>query len=159
MPPGTKQFAIEFEVLKHGVFTHALLEALSGENDNGDSKVTVNELKLYMEERYRIDQEIRRSGAENSRAISTETISDLSNSQTLISDDGSASRLAGFLVAGPLASTSDSFGHILITAVKENAANPLLGFGELFGCPRPSSSLTPDVLSVLMAIGQRISGE
>lgn len=48
---GTKQFATEFEVLKHGVFTYALLEALSGENDNGDSKVTVNELKLYMEER------------------------------------------------------------------------------------------------------------
>lgn len=48
---GTKQYATEFDVLKHGVFTYALLEALNGINDNGDSKVTVNELKLYMEER------------------------------------------------------------------------------------------------------------
>ena len=48
---GTKQFATEFDVLKHGVFTYALLEALDGKNDNGDNKVTVNELKLFMEER------------------------------------------------------------------------------------------------------------
>ncbi|HEX6224070.1 MAG TPA: caspase family protein [Chryseolinea sp.] len=48
---GTKQLATEFEALKHGVFTYALLEALDGKADNGDSKITVNELKLYMEER------------------------------------------------------------------------------------------------------------
>lgn len=48
---GTKQFATEFAELKHGVFTYALLEALDGKADNGDKKITVNELKLYMEER------------------------------------------------------------------------------------------------------------
>lgn len=48
---GTKQFATEFEELKHGVFTYALLEALDGKADNGDKKLTVNELKFYMEER------------------------------------------------------------------------------------------------------------
>ena len=48
---GTKQLATEFEALKHGVFTYALLEALDGKADNGDRKITVNELKFYMEER------------------------------------------------------------------------------------------------------------
>lgn len=48
---GTKQFATEFEQLKHGVFTYALLEALDGKADNGDKKLTVNELKFYMEDR------------------------------------------------------------------------------------------------------------
>ncbi|HEY3406025.1 MAG TPA: caspase family protein [Ohtaekwangia sp.] len=48
---GTKQFATEFDELKHGVFTYALLEALDGRGDNGDKKITVNELKIYMEER------------------------------------------------------------------------------------------------------------
>ena len=48
---GTKQFATEFEQLKHGVFTYALLEALDGKADNGDKKITVNELKFFMEER------------------------------------------------------------------------------------------------------------
>jgi WD40 repeat protein len=48
---GTKQFATEFEELKHGVFTYALVEALEGLADTGDKKVTVNELKFYMEER------------------------------------------------------------------------------------------------------------
>jgi WD40 repeat protein len=48
---GTKQFATEFDQLKHGVFTYTLLEALDGKADNGDKKITVNELKLYMEER------------------------------------------------------------------------------------------------------------
>jgi len=48
---GTKQFATEFAELQHGVFTYALLEALEGKGDNGDKKITVNELKLYMEER------------------------------------------------------------------------------------------------------------
>jgi WD40 repeat protein len=48
---GTKQFATEFEQLKHGVFTYALLEALDGMADTGDKKITVNELKFYMEDR------------------------------------------------------------------------------------------------------------
>lgn len=48
---GTKQFATEFQELQHGVFTYALLEALGGKGDNGDGKVTVNELKIFMEER------------------------------------------------------------------------------------------------------------
>lgn len=48
---GTKQFATEFNELKHGVFTYALLEALDGKADNGDKKITVNELKFYMEDR------------------------------------------------------------------------------------------------------------
>lgn len=47
------QFATEFEVLQHGVFTYALLEALDGKADGGlkDGKVTVIELKAYMDER------------------------------------------------------------------------------------------------------------
>ncbi len=48
---GTRQYATEFDELKHGVFTYALLEALNGQADTGDKKVTVNELKFYMEER------------------------------------------------------------------------------------------------------------
>ncbi|MDX1629967.1 MAG: caspase family protein, partial [Fulvivirga sp.] len=48
---GTQQFASEFEVLKHGVFTYSLLEALDGEAAYGDKQVTVSELKKYMEER------------------------------------------------------------------------------------------------------------
>lgn len=48
---GTKQFATEFQELQHGVFTYALLEALEGKGDNGDGKITVNELKIFMEER------------------------------------------------------------------------------------------------------------
>ncbi len=48
---GSKQFATEFDVLKHGVFTYALLEAFNGKGDNGDHKLTANELKFYMEER------------------------------------------------------------------------------------------------------------
>ncbi len=48
---GSKQFATEFEELKHGVFTYALLEAMDGKGDNGDKKLTVNELKFYMEDR------------------------------------------------------------------------------------------------------------
>jgi WD40 repeat protein len=48
---GSKQFATEFDQLKHGVFTYVLLEALDGKADNGDKKITVNELKFYMEER------------------------------------------------------------------------------------------------------------
>ncbi len=48
---GSKQFATEFEQLKHGVFTYALLEAMDGRGDNGDKKLTVNELKFYMDSR------------------------------------------------------------------------------------------------------------
>jgi WD40 repeat protein len=48
---GTQQFATEFEELRHGVFTYALVEALEGKADTGDKKITVNELKIYMEER------------------------------------------------------------------------------------------------------------
>jgi WD40 repeat protein len=48
---GTKQYATEFEELKHGVFTYTLLEALDGMADTGDKKITVNELKFYMEDR------------------------------------------------------------------------------------------------------------
>ena len=48
---GTKQLSTEFEALKHGVFTYALLEALDGKADNGDKQITVYELKTYMNER------------------------------------------------------------------------------------------------------------
>jgi WD40 repeat protein len=46
---GSEQFATEFEKLGHGTFTYALLEALSGKADNGDGRVTVNELKAFLE--------------------------------------------------------------------------------------------------------------
>ena len=45
----SQQFATEFEVLKHGVFTYSLLEALDGAADTGDNQISVYELKLYME--------------------------------------------------------------------------------------------------------------
>ncbi|MFK7952720.1 MAG: caspase family protein [Ekhidna sp.] len=50
---GSKQFATEFQELKHGAFTYALLEALDGKADGGDldKKITVNEIKAYMEDR------------------------------------------------------------------------------------------------------------
>jgi WD40 repeat protein len=49
---GTKQFATEFEELKHGTFTYAMLEGLEGKADlGGDGQITVNELKLYMDNR------------------------------------------------------------------------------------------------------------
>jgi len=48
---GTKQFAAEFDELQHGTFTYALLEALDGKADRGDGQVTINEIKLYMDER------------------------------------------------------------------------------------------------------------
>ncbi|ATC65776.1 hypothetical protein CMV30_18495 [Nibricoccus aquaticus] len=46
---GSEQFATEFEKLGHGTFTYALLEALGGKADNGDGRITVNELKAYLE--------------------------------------------------------------------------------------------------------------
>ncbi|RMB62894.1 hypothetical protein EAX61_04780 [Dokdonia sinensis] len=48
---GSEQFATEFAELGHGVFTYALLEALSGKADSGDKRITVNELKAYLESR------------------------------------------------------------------------------------------------------------
>ncbi|MEZ4874700.1 MAG: caspase family protein [Flavobacteriaceae bacterium] len=48
---GSQQFATEFDELGHGVFTYVLLEALSGKADSGDKRVTVNELKAYLESR------------------------------------------------------------------------------------------------------------
>ena len=49
---GSKQFATEFETLKHGVFTYVLLEALSNKGDvNTDGKVTVKEITAYLEDR------------------------------------------------------------------------------------------------------------
>ncbi len=47
---GSKQFAAEFEELKHGAFTYALLEAMDGKGGN-DTKITVIELKTYMDQR------------------------------------------------------------------------------------------------------------
>jgi len=47
---GSKQFAAEFEELKHGAFTYALLEGMEGKGGN-DGKVTVIELKTYMDQR------------------------------------------------------------------------------------------------------------
>ncbi|MCP4520197.1 MAG: hypothetical protein GY827_00615 [Cytophagales bacterium] len=48
----SQQFAVEFNQLGHGVFTYALLKGLDGEADGGnkDQKITVNELKAYMED-------------------------------------------------------------------------------------------------------------
>ncbi|MEQ8904256.1 caspase family protein [Ekhidna sp.] len=49
---GTQQFATEFDELGHGVFTYALLQGLNGDADGGnkDGKITVNELKAYLED-------------------------------------------------------------------------------------------------------------
>lgn len=48
----SEQFATEFDELGHGVFTYTFLEALSGKADtiNEDQKITVSELKAYMED-------------------------------------------------------------------------------------------------------------
>lgn len=48
---GSEQYATEFDELGHGVFTYALLEALSGKADSGDNRITVNEIKAYIESR------------------------------------------------------------------------------------------------------------
>ena len=47
------QFANESGNLQHGLFTYAILEALSGKADGGtnDKKITVNEIKTYVEDR------------------------------------------------------------------------------------------------------------
>ncbi|MCH6256888.1 caspase family protein [Puniceicoccaceae bacterium K14] len=46
---GSQQFATEFADLGHGAFTYTLLRALEGLADTGDGRVTVNELKAYLE--------------------------------------------------------------------------------------------------------------
>jgi WD40 repeat protein len=47
---GSEQFANEFDELGHGAFTFVLLEALSGKAAGHDLRVTVNELKAYLDE-------------------------------------------------------------------------------------------------------------
>ncbi|MEM7107413.1 MAG: caspase family protein [Bacteroidota bacterium] len=46
---GTQQYASEFEVLQHGVFTYSLLEALDGKLGMLDNRIMVGALKSYME--------------------------------------------------------------------------------------------------------------
>jgi uncharacterized caspase-like protein len=46
---GSEQFATEFEQIGHGAFTFTLLDGLLGKGDNGDGRVTVNELKAWLE--------------------------------------------------------------------------------------------------------------
>lgn len=50
---GAVQFASEAKELGHGLFTYAILEALTGKADGGsfDKKITANELKSYVEDR------------------------------------------------------------------------------------------------------------
>jgi WD40 repeat protein len=50
---GSEQFATEVRELGHGIFTYALVEGISGDADGGskDGKVTVNELKSFIEDR------------------------------------------------------------------------------------------------------------
>ncbi|MBX2843447.1 MAG: caspase family protein [Flammeovirgaceae bacterium] len=50
---GQEEFASEFTELGQGVFTYALLEGMKGKADGGfkDKKITVNELKGYLEDR------------------------------------------------------------------------------------------------------------
>lgn len=46
------QYANESGNLEHGLFTFALLEILNGQGgDNGDKKITINEMKSYVEDR------------------------------------------------------------------------------------------------------------
>jgi uncharacterized caspase-like protein len=46
---GSEQFATEIAQLGHGAITYALLEGLAGRADTGDGRVTVNELKAFLE--------------------------------------------------------------------------------------------------------------
>lgn len=46
---GSDQFAAEFSQLGHGSFTWCLLQALKGEADNGDKKLTVKEIDSYLQ--------------------------------------------------------------------------------------------------------------
>ena len=56
---GTEQYATEFKTLGHGVFTYTLLEGLSGKADGsgGDKKITVNELKAFMEDQVPVNSQ------------------------------------------------------------------------------------------------------
>jgi hypothetical protein len=47
---GAEQFATEYAVLKHGLFTYALLEGLGGKADGGskDGKITIKEIEAYL---------------------------------------------------------------------------------------------------------------
>ena len=47
---GKEQFASEFDQLGHGAFTFSLLEALAGKAAGADTRVTVNELKAYLDQ-------------------------------------------------------------------------------------------------------------
>ena len=49
---GSEQYATEFKELGHGVFTYVFLEALRGKADGApkDGKVTINELKAYLDD-------------------------------------------------------------------------------------------------------------
>lgn len=48
---GSEQFAAEFQELGHGLFTHALIEAIQGKADGSpkDGRVTVREINSYLE--------------------------------------------------------------------------------------------------------------
>ena len=46
---GSEQFASEFDQLGHGAFTYVLLEALAGKAAGADNRVSVNELKAYLD--------------------------------------------------------------------------------------------------------------
>ncbi|OAV44973.1 caspase family protein [Lewinella sp. 4G2] len=46
---GSEQLASEFDDLGHGAFTYAVLEALKGKAAGDDTRVTVNELKAYLD--------------------------------------------------------------------------------------------------------------
>ncbi len=50
---GSQQFATEFAMLGHGLFTYTILEGLGGKADGGsmDSKITVKELSAYLNDR------------------------------------------------------------------------------------------------------------
>jgi hypothetical protein len=43
------QFATEFATLGHGAFTYTLLKGLNGGADTGDKRITINEIKAYVE--------------------------------------------------------------------------------------------------------------
>ena len=59
------QYANEVGDLKHGLFTYALLEILEGKiKDNGDEKITVNEMKSHVEDRVPELTEIHRGSAQ-----------------------------------------------------------------------------------------------
>ena len=45
---GTEQYATEFQELKHGVFTYALIEGLNSCTGSKDGKITIKELEAYV---------------------------------------------------------------------------------------------------------------